>query len=65
MENLLIILAVLAVAMFIVVPLVEKTAKPIDPNDEAQQKSLMQKAKIIRFLMMFMVLASAIKYFFV
>ena len=64
MENLLIILAVLVIALFVILPLVEKTAKPIDPNDEEQQAQLMKKHNIIRFLMMFMALAVAIKYFF-
>ena len=65
MENLLIVLGVLMLTLVIIVPLVEKTAKPIDPNDEEQQAKLMQKTKIIRFLMMFLILAAAIKYFFV
>ncbi len=65
MENLLIVLGVLMLSLVVIVPLVEKTAKPIDPDNEEQQAKLMQKAKIIRFLMMFLVLAAAIKYFFV
>lgn len=65
MENLLIILAVLVIALFVILPLVEKTSKPIDPNDEEQQAQLMKKHNIIRFLMMFMALAVAIKYFFI
>ena len=65
MENLLIVLGVLMLALFVVLPLIEKTAKPIDPEDEEQQANLMKKANIIRFLMMFLALAAAIKYFFV
>lgn len=56
MLNLLIVLAVLFIALFIIVPLVEKTAKPV----EAAQ---MQKYhKIFGLLLMLMVVASGIKY---
>ncbi|NRB37306.1 MAG: hypothetical protein HRU20_02425 [Pseudomonadales bacterium] len=65
MENLLIILGVLVLALFIILPLIEKTSKPLDPDDEEQQAQLMKKANIMRFLMMFLALAAAIKYFFV
>ena len=65
MENLLIVLGVLVLSLFVILPLVEKTAKPVDPEDEEQQAKLMKKANMIRFLMMFLALAATIKYFFV
>ena len=64
MENLLIVLAILAVAIVIIVPILERFGNPIAPADEEQQKQLNQKAKIMRFLMMFLLLAVTIKYFF-
>lgn len=56
MGNLLIVLAVLFGALFLIVPLVEKTAKPVEPEQ-------MQKyQKIFGFLLVLMVVASSIKF---
>jgi uncharacterized membrane protein required for colicin V production len=55
MSNLLIILAVLFAALFLLLPILEKTAKPVD-EEQAQNYS-----KIIMVLMAVMILASTIK----
>ena len=56
MENLLIVLGVLTIAIVVILPLVERFSSPIDPMDEEQQQKLTQKAKIMRFLMMFLMI---------
>ena len=64
MENLLIILAVLGISLLVVVPILQRFSKPLDPNDEEQMSSLAKKGKIMGFLLAFMMLATTIKYFF-
>ncbi len=56
MQNLLIILAVLFIALFVIIPLVQKFAKPI--SAEKTQKY----GKAIMILMMIFAVAASIKY---
>lgn len=56
MNNLLIILAVLFISLFVILPLVEKTAKPVDAEK-------MQKYhKVFGILLGVMVIASVVRY---
>jgi hypothetical protein len=55
--NLLIILGVLFACLVILVPLIEKTAKPID------QEKMGQYSKIMMALMAVLIIASSIKFF--
>lgn len=56
MQNLLIVLGVLFVSLFVIVPLVQKTAKPI--SAEQQQKY----GKIFGILMIVLIVATSVKY---
>jgi len=56
MQNLLIVLLVLFVSLFVILPLVEKTAKPMD----AEKMQKLQKT--VGILMMLMVVALSFKY---
>ena len=55
MTNLLIILGVLFAALFILLPILEKTAKPVE------EQQMQKYSKIIMYLMMAMIVAGSVK----
>lgn len=56
MTNLLIILAVLFVSLFVIVPIIEKTAKPVEEG------KMQQYHKVFGILLLLMVVASSVKF---
>lgn len=57
MGNLLLVLAILFAALFVIIPLIEKTAKPVD------EANLQKYHKVFGVLMLIMVIAVSAKFF--